>query len=225
MARRERALASILAAATIIGVAATQKYSNFNLPSNPDIHRIDQADVAEKAKSYLGAPYSVDRSKGMVCTDVYVESAGLTETLIEAARTHPEQYSPFNERLVTFSQNIAFVAERLGVVQFDNTPENPQFPRRIQNVLSFQASNGTFTANPHAAVNPGYAVYFSQDSSGVPSHMGVVESVSPDGRPNDILHASSTAGKVIQESLVSILGKGYQVAGYGHLPLSGKFSK
>ena len=154
----------------------------------------------------------------MVCTDVYVTAAGLSERIIEDGRARPEHYSAFNERLPVLAQNLAYLGGVFRLSDFNNTPDNSQFPRRIQNVLSFQAANGTFLSGSDTPVQAGYAIYFTDGSSEIPSHMGVVGSVDSQGRPQEVIHASSRAGRVVKDSLHEILAKGYRIAGFGYVP-------
>ena len=94
---------------------------------------MERQDIIDHARRYIGTPYEV-----MVCTDLIVTAADLKDDMIEFATNHLHYFSQVNRRLSPQMQIVQRFIDGTGLAgilrkgPFNNTPENPDFPRRLQ---------------------------------------------------------------------------------------------
>ena len=213
---------SVAALAAIAYGALSIKYSNFKTPESTDTSpNIENKLVVKNAESMIGQPYfSKENPENPSCIDVYVRSAKMADDITTHAENNPDLYSRHNERSSTVRQNIEYLLDAVGITDFDNTPDNDMFARRIQNVMSYQIAHDQFQPDADSKVAPGCLIYFSDGDKAVPTHAGIVSKVDENGKPTEIIHASYSRQKVVRDPLSRLLDSGLEISGYGTAPIN-----
>ncbi len=171
--------------------------------------------IVANAEHLLGRPYfSQENPESLSCIDVYVKSVcGLEEQLRNDYHSLPipeRRYASLDLRVPTLMANVKALVSN----DFNNTPNNPFFVRRIQNVIRYQQAHGLFFKPNENCPQPGMIVYWAKRNSDFPTHAGVIVSVNGD-QVREVIHASATKGKVMRSSEQNIEDAGYYIYGFG----------
>ncbi|GEM_PF-6322908 len=174
--------------------------------------------IVVNAERLLGRPeFSQENPDSVSCIDVFVRSAcGLEERLKDDYNhlAHPEKrYASIDLRVPVYVAN----AKAIFGNDFQNTPDNPFFTRRIQNVLRYQQANGLFFKPEEQTPRPGMIVYWRRLINDFPTHAGVVAKTNGN-EITEVIHASTSKGEVVRCPAQTIADAGYAVYGFGDAP-------
>ena len=177
--------------------------------------QVQRAVIVANAEHLLGRPYFSQENPGSVsCIDVFVRSAcELEERLRDdySHLAHPEKrYASIDLRVPVYVAN----AKAIFGDNFKNTPDNPFFTRRIQNVLRYQQAHGLFFQPEEQTPQPGMIVYWRKLRNNFPTHAGVVTKTNGN-EITEVIHASTSKGKVVKCPAETIVNAGYAVYGFG----------
>src|SRR3989344_3912428 len=212
-------LATLGTAAILGKKPALEDYSNIAPEIEYSADKQCQRDaIVAKSERFLGRPYfSQENPESLSCIDVFVRSAcGLEEKLRDDYEHLPDpekRYAAIDLRVPIYVAN----AKALTGDDFKNSPENPFFTRRIQNVLRYQQAHGLFFKPEQQAPQPGMMVYWIKQGDHFPTHAGVVTKTKGN-QITEVIHASTSKGKVVKCPVEAIANAGYAIYGFGDAP-------
>lgn len=166
-------------------------------PFTPDIaaakdprkHELRKTAVRE-ALAMVGTPMqSATNPDGVLCCDVafrpWDRACGIGEMMIADYRSldHPATRYPalYDDRRCNIRKNAKWIVDALSGTP-KNTPVNPYFLRRINNLAAFLKSRGLYYRPGETEPRPGMLAFFQRPRDRAPTHVALIVEWTPDRR-------------------------------------------
>jgi len=158
-----------------------------------------RCEAVRVAQNMIGLPMpKSDEGDGVLCCDIafrpYDVACNISTQIVNDywALSEPTVRYPFrrDRRRCPLRQNIKWIFDSV-VGSHPNTPENPYFLRRINNMISYLKSRGCYYPPNKIKVLPGMLLFFQRDHDFAPTHVAIVAKCPSDSLPEVIATSGS----------------------------------